>query len=352
MDRDHQTNNISTLIYGTQNDFFEELYSDTVTKQATIITFIIGSVIGLLLEFGIIWYERKGNHRYRTVINQMFSTVSWLVICYICFVYTPEGIRYLAGPFNATYCDALNCLRNFFATCIVLTLDLIIVLRYIFIFKLSNFAVLDDDLIATFLQISILVLSFWFAMVKRLSVGKMPLNYFLCAGKDPNERHDPRSSLQEGSGKFDTTVILFCLSFILHIFVHMKIFLYQRKVEHNEKNIKVGRLGDETKNGGQQGTRTQPRGSTMPISMADLTTQFLCLTFFAVNAGVVTALNKIHPEDLNSHQSRFLVYCHQIIFIAVALVGITAQYYAKNTMITKHILRSLRENLQCHTRQQ
>ena len=350
MDRDHQTDNVSTPIYGTQNDFFEELYSDTVTKQVTIILFVIGSVIGLLLEFGIIWYERKGNHRYRTVINQMFSTVSWLVICYICFAYIPEGIRYLSGPFNATYCDALFCLKNFFTLCVVLTLDLIIILRYIFIFKLSNFAVLDDDLIATCLQISILVLSFWSTMVKRLSVGKMPLNYFLCAGKDPNERPNTKSSLQEASGKFDTTVILCCLSFILHIFVHVKIFLYQRKVEHNEKNIEVGRIGDETKNGGQQGTRTQPRGSTMPISMADLTTQFLCLTFFAVNAGVVTALNKIHPEDLNSHQNRFLVYCHQIIFIAVALVGITAQYYAKNTMITKHILRSLRENWQCHTR--
>ena len=77
-----------------EKDFFEELYSSTWLKQFTIAVFFVAAFGGLILEAGIIWYEKHGNHHYRTVINQLFSTISWLVVAYICFVYMPEGARY------------------------------------------------------------------------------------------------------------------------------------------------------------------------------------------------------------------------------------------------------------------
>lgn len=118
-----------------EDDFFKELYSESTLKHFTIAIFFFGSIFGLFLEFGLIWYEKYGNNRYRTVINQLFSFVSWLVVAYIVFVYIPEGIRYLIGPLSETFCDVHNLLKNVLSICLVLTLDLIIIHRYISIFK-------------------------------------------------------------------------------------------------------------------------------------------------------------------------------------------------------------------------
>ena len=40
-------------------DYFEELYSNSVLKNITICFFLIGVVLGLTFEFGIIWYEKN-----------------------------------------------------------------------------------------------------------------------------------------------------------------------------------------------------------------------------------------------------------------------------------------------------
>ena len=151
--------NVSTSNDLMNDDYFNGLYDDTLQKRITIGIFFIGAFVGLVSEMGIIWYERHGNHQYRTVINQLFATISWLVVGYILFVYTPDGIRYLIGPLNATFCDVHHFLKNFFWSCTILTLDCIIALRYIFIFKWTKVATVNDDLIASILQLTIVLAS-------------------------------------------------------------------------------------------------------------------------------------------------------------------------------------------------
>ena len=85
-------NNTSQTIILNEPDFFEDLYSDSVLKQGTMAIFYTGVLFGLTLEFGIIWYERGGgNQRYRTAINQLFSTVSWIVVTFI-FLFTYQKV--------------------------------------------------------------------------------------------------------------------------------------------------------------------------------------------------------------------------------------------------------------------
>ena len=321
------------------------MYSNTGVKQLTIIIFFVGAVFGLLLQFGIIWYERNGNHRYRTVINQLFATVCWLVVSYVLLVFIPDGIRYLNGPLNETFCDVHNFLKNFFCICVVLTLDCMILLRYIFIFKLSNFAVIKDDLIAGFLQISILVVSFWMALVKKVSVGRMPLNFYMCSGKDPTA-YDDEDGQGKGARKYDTTSILVIISFLLHIFASAKIFLYQRKIEQSTRNIELGRISN-SQNAIEN--RRQPTKDArdiemrnVPRSMVDLTTQVLCSTLNLTFVVVHLAINRIEPKDLNAYEYRWLVYYIQIIGIAVAILGISVQYYIKNRSLPIAIWRNIK----------
>ena len=324
----------------SQLDFFEELYSNSCSKQLTIFIFFFGAIFGLVLELGIIWYERHGNHRYRTAINQLFSTISWLVVCYIILVFIPDGIRYLTGPLDPTFCDIHNFLKNYFCICVLLTLDCIIILRYIFIFKLSNFAVIKDDLIAGFLQITILIMSFWMALVKRISVGRMPLNYYMCSGKDPTGDDETQGN---GAKKYDTLSVLAIISFVVWVVAAAKIFLYQRKIEQSTRNIELGRI-QNTGSSDQQSvmTMTNPqewKTKNMPKSMADLTTQFLCMMLNLVFVIVKITMNQIEPKELNATGNRWLAYYIQIIGVALSIFGISCQYYLKNRSLLNAIWR-------------
>ena len=347
--KDNNTfNNTSQTIILNEPDFFEDLYSDSVLKQATMATFYTGVIIGLLLEFGIIWYERGGgNHRYRTAINQLFSTVSWIVIAFIFFVYIPEGVRFLVGPLNPVICEFHFFLKNFFSACFILTFDCITLMRYVFIFKLSNFAVINDDLIAKFLQLTILFLSAWIATVKRMSVGRMPLAYLICAGKDPDEE---QSILHPDDVvyKFDTTGILIVASVVFNVFVFIKIFLYQRKMEKSTQNIELGSIKPST-NGTQSVAWSTPNTrnmiSNIPKSMADLTTQILFLLFLVSNGAVILARNRIDKMDLNKYENRWMTYYIQIIGFAVAMLSICIVYYVKNDNVPRAIWKSLKDQI-------
>ena len=351
MDNNTQNQTSSVSNFPVEYDFFKELYSNTELKQITIVTFFIGAIFGLILEFGIIWYERFGNHRHRTVINQLFSTISWLVVLYIILVYIPDGIRYLIGPLPTNFCDVHLFMKNFLCTCVVLTLDFIILLRYIFIFKLCNFAVINDDLVATFLQMTILLLSLWVTGVKRMSVGRMPLNYFMCAGKNPNEENaeaGPGGTLK----KVDTTGILVTISVALNIFLLAKIFLYQRKVEKRTQDIQLGRINPFGNNAQQQNLawsntdNERKKISSLPKSMSDLTTQILCFIFHVIFVIVCIAMNRIEPINLNERKNRWLAYYIQIIGIAIAILGTCTAYYVRNRSLPKAIWRNVKEHFQ------
>ena len=335
--------NSSTPTIALENDFFREMYSNSNLKTFTIFIFFFGAIFGLLMELGIIWYERNGDHRYRTAINQLCSSISWIVVSYILLVFIPDGVRYLMGPLNETFCEFHNFMKNFFIIAILLILDCIILLRYIFIFKLSNFAVIKDDLVAGFLQITVLVLSLWMALVKRVSIGKMPLNYFMCTGKDPTNEGPKKGAL-----KYDTLNIIVIISVLLHIFPSIKIFLYQRKIRQSTKNIELGRI--KTSRNTTQALNSPKKKDqetitrNMPKSLSDLTTQFLCLMLNLVFVIVLLTMNQIEPKELNASENRWLAYYIQIIGVAVTIVVTSCQYYVKN----HSILRAMWRNIKIH----
>ena len=348
MDNITMFNNSTQTNITTEQDFFKDLYSASGLKQVTMAIFYTGVLFGWILDFGIIWYERVGgNQRYRTAINQLFSTVSWIVVSFIICVYIPEGVRFLVGPLNPVICDFHFILKNFFSACFILTFDCITLMRYVFIFKLSNFAVINDDLIAKFLQLTILFLSAWIATVKRMSVGRMPLAYLICAGKDPDEE---QSILHPDDVvyKFDTTGILIVASVVFNVFVFIKIFLYQRKMEKSTQNIELGSIKPST-NGTPSVAWSTPNTrnmiSNIPKSMADLTTQILFLLFLVSNGAVIVARNQIDKMDLNKYENRWMTYYIQIIGFAVAMLSICIVYYVKNDNVPRAIWKSLKDQI-------
>ena len=341
-------------------DFFEELYSKSLLKYITIGIYFIGIIVGLTSEVGIIWYEKHGNHRYRTVINQLFATLSWIMIFYILLVFIPEGIRYIAGPLDSTICDIHNFLKNWICACLLLAFDCVIVLRYIFIFKLKNFAVINDDFIARVLQISICLMGFWISAANRLSVGKMSLNYYLCTGGNPvaknvsietgmeNGTHDTSKNLRNTSDieprKLDTTSMVGFMSFILHVIILTKIFLFQKNVEDKTKNIRI-QVGIEQSepNTMESNKRGKRLSLSIPKSLADLQSLVGCLAFLTFYSSILITMNHfIEPAKLNTYKYRWIVYWNQILGVSISIIAITGSYYIRNKSIMTAIWRNFK----------
>ena len=346
-------NNNSTPDSFEETDFFAAMYTDTNWNIIIIITLIIGALIGLISTLGIIWYEKNGNHRCRTVINQMFSTLAWIVFLYIVLVYLPDGVRFLIGPLHISSCEVIYFLKNFFIGCFLLTLDCIILLRYVFFFKWDKFAVINDDLIARFFNFSIAILGIWLVVVQRLSFGKMPLIYFMCAGKNPKEDAIPKNTLLSKTEKINLVEVLVYVSFSLHIIVLTKIYLYERRIEKRRENIQLGTLTNSNPNNGDRKkiAWSSPSNNTsktpnLTKSMIDFTTQISCLLFLVVVASVnITAKKMMEPNKVDQSKYRWYAYFHQID-TTVGLILISLIYFMKNSLVFYEIWKRIKSQFQ------
>ena len=199
----HKPENSTVMV----KDFFEGVFSYESLTPTTVIIYVFGLLIGVLGPWSIIWYERNCSNRFRTILNQMFARASWYVIVNTIFVMIPEGIRFFYGPYGKTFCDLLFFLKNILWSGILLTLDTILILRYIFIFTKKNFAVINDDVLARIFNLSVLFVATWASVVKRFTPGQLPINYYLCCGKDANEGSD--------ENRTDESLLLLLLLFLL-----------------------------------------------------------------------------------------------------------------------------------------
>ena len=111
---------------------------------------------------------------------------------------------------------------------------LIMILR-----RLPNFAVIDEYVMAQAVNASIVVISFWAATVKCLSFGEPPLNYYMCAGIDPNQQNGI-GYYQNQVKKYNTSIIIWVASLLLHIVLGIQIFVFERKTEKKDRPLALG----------------------------------------------------------------------------------------------------------------
>ena len=90
----------------------------------------------IILVLSIIHYEiTKSVLFFRTLINQMNSTVSCIIVVYCILVGLPDLFRYIMGPYDVRFCEFIQFVRVSLWTMAFLILGVIISIRYIFIFK-------------------------------------------------------------------------------------------------------------------------------------------------------------------------------------------------------------------------
>ena len=330
-------------------DFFQGVYSNTSFTPITFLVFLTGVIIGIFGPVSIIWYERNCDNRFRTVLNQMFARSAWYLLAYTILVYIPEGARFLHGPYGEIYCDFHVFFRNLLWVGILLTLDCIVVLRYVFVFTLKNFAVICDDVLARFFNLAILLIAIWGSFVKRVTPGNLPISYFLCSGKDPNEDGGDGHYLNTPQ-KYNTGRIIIAMSFLLHFVLVPRVLYYQLVTVRNQQPLQLGTLENEGSNNNSDGAKsTRKRMNTLKslnnnATILDMATQITFLVSLCLIAIAIINSEHVEPRKMNLDEYKYIPFTIQIYGPFLGFLAIHTILFTRNVAMRQRIWRKVKIN--------
>ena len=328
------------------HDFFEGVFSYESLTPTTVITYVFGLLIGVLGPWSIIWYEINCSNRFRTILNQLFARASWYVIVNTIFVMIPEGVRFFYGPYGKIFCDLLFFLKNILWSGILLTLDTILILRYIFIFTKKNFAVINDDVLARIFNLSVLFVATWASIVKRFTPGQFPINYYLCCGKDPNEGNHDNSS-DDTFQKYNTGRFIVITSILLHVMAILRIAYYQLINASNEKPHQLGIMGVEAQNEVIHSPNTSRKHLSETESMTknktifDLLTQITSIFAFAIIGITIIISEGVEPKKFNLPEYKYIPFTMQLYGPVIGYIAVHIILFTRNGAMRDRIWRKI-----------
>ena len=323
-------------------DYFEDFYSYNSYNPHTVLVFMIGIFSGILGPISVIWYERNCGNRFRTVLNQLFATEAWYILFYTLLIYIPDGLRFVIGPFDDLFCDIHVVFQNTMWHCILLTADLMIILRYLFVFRIKNFAIIDDDLLAMSINLSIPIISIWIAIVRRFTPGRLPLYYYLCSGLDPNEGNGNGSYLAKFP-KYNVGRIVVVVSFFLHLVMLPRFLHYQLVTRRKDQPVRLGNLEAnqslDSYNKGircinrARGTRLRDEHKTLFGLISQFTLLMCLLAFgFAIKSGI-----GIEPMRFNEEKNHWIPLSMLIYGPVAASSSCIIIVFVKNAQLRQKI---------------
>ena len=222
----------------TSNTSFHAIYNEWSTpKLVAALAYVLTETLGNGLLLGIILYERKSGRRVplikRTTINRLTSNFCAMLILMNLTLTNAVALIHGMGPAGTHVCSAIVFSSNFFLTLGLLLLDIIICLRYLYIFwwKTVGGMETDDASFALRSTISAMFVAAALSVMLRILDLDRNINYYFCIGKSPpdswNKRHVP-----------DIFCVLPSLSYFIHIFIFARIYFFnKRSFEPENQNL-------------------------------------------------------------------------------------------------------------------
>ena len=116
----------------------EDLY-----KTVFFILSIISGIVLIPFAYSIIWYEKFGSDKKRTLINKLVASLCWNEIAFFSTVQILYVVRFYFGPLPPFLCFWMFVIRKTIIINGIFTLNAMALVRYIFIFWLKNPAGMD-----------------------------------------------------------------------------------------------------------------------------------------------------------------------------------------------------------------
>ena len=122
---------------------FRSLDQESSIKTFLFIISMISCIIIVPMAYILIWYERFGSDKKRTLINKLVASLCWNKIAYFSTVHILYVVRFYFGPLPPFLCFWMFVIRKTIIINGIFTLNAMALVRYIFIFWLKNPAGMD-----------------------------------------------------------------------------------------------------------------------------------------------------------------------------------------------------------------
>jgi hypothetical protein len=174
-------------------DFYLEVFKFNPLLICCLFISILATVLSPLFWYGIIWFERYGSDKRRTLLNMVTSMYCWTTIHFFVFVQSMETARFMYGPLPEFICHLQNIFRFVSIDMFFMCKNCSILTRYVFIVWLKNPAAFKDEFWAVFALIWIQGFSY-IVEITTFFFTSPTVTFYICCGTDrPTEQKTQRS---------------------------------------------------------------------------------------------------------------------------------------------------------------
>ena len=306
---------------------FETIDSDSAYKTILISLSVATSLTFIPFGLGIIWFEKFGSDKKRTIVNKLMAALSWnsMLLCSTCQL--AYCFRFYFGPLAPMSCYWWFVVRKTLIINGLLLLNSMTLMRYVFIFWLKNPAAFNDEFWFIFINIWTLVFSFLTQFTRALVPGSQLLEYSICSGEDPSNALSQPPFLR---GYIELPSIVF------------QVFAFLRISWH--KHIQAKKIGP----------LIQPLAIKNAIlhefegrSLTSLTFNVFCVLLLVLAPVLSNSLTVTGCKDLlDNYKSVVLVYSYLILpNLITLLLGIF--FFMRNRLLWKTVKRELENGISC-----
>lgn len=198
------------------SDAYEGLYEiRPSTIFCSTISFTI-LVLNLVLLCGIIWYEK---HLERSLLNKLVISLCW-TWCFTLAICQLDVLRYMVGRLPEFFCIMMGVLKNCARTQLLILLDVMVIIQYLFVFVVKNPTGIMDNFWGFFISLWVTIFSLVFNTSLSLSPGRRTMQFYTCSGID-------KAQFKNLPLKLGHPIEIITIG--VHIFVKSKIWLFRHR---------------------------------------------------------------------------------------------------------------------------
>ncbi len=180
MTRNHTIPELETEEFNEIVDYLKEWDTFRFLHLGTL---ILGHVVGNGLLFGILWYELFGGmDQYKTVLNQLMAHLIFATLLGQIVISNGLMVAMSLNSGSMLFCDIVFGASNMMIIYLVLGMTMNHVIRYYLIFILKRIYGYDDNFLAFYISLLILVISAFLTAVDLHFGYHRGTMWFVCAG--------------------------------------------------------------------------------------------------------------------------------------------------------------------------
>ena len=97
----------------TSSDLFPALLDSNLAKVCSLSFAITIIILAPPFFYSVIWFEKFGSDKKRTLINKLVAMNCWIGIFFSVFVQAPNVARFINGPLPPLICNAQNVFKYY-----------------------------------------------------------------------------------------------------------------------------------------------------------------------------------------------------------------------------------------------